>query len=331
MALARTEAATAELRFTNLAEGQRYLMDEIVVSVEARSPGGIAALTIDGVPVEGLIPGATNLHLSRRLRLRGMGEHVLRAELADATGRHTTTQVTIVRAPTAIESPEERLRMAMLGNLWEGAGPRLEDEAKFIEEEVARALFQRERFDLVSRDLLPRVLEENELRAALGNRAVDPGLKSLLAADVFAVGKVRRTGESMEIIVQAVSSESARVLAYADVAGTAASVEDLRVLARDLALRLEQEFPKVSGEVVQVSGSQCFSTLAAADRIRADLPCVVYRLGPAIVHPDTGATLGHPVEILARGTIAEVRPQLSRIALAPGADAVQVNDHVATR
>lgn len=322
---------TPQLRFTNLADGQRYLMDEIVVSVEARSPGGIAALRIDGTPVEGLVAGAKNLHLSRRLLLGSMGEHTITAELVDGAGNRATTEVHILRVPTAIENPEERLRMALLGSLWEGAGQRLEEEAQFVEEELARTLFQRRRFDLVSRDLLPRVLEENELRAALGNRAVDPGLRSLLAADVFAVGKIRRTGESMEIIVQAVSSESARVLAYADVAGNAATMDALRGLARDLALRLEQEFPKVAGDVVQLSGNQCFTTLSEADRIRADLPCVVYRMGPPIVHPDTGTLLGHAIEILARGTIAEVRPQLSRIALSGGAETIQVHDHVATR
>ena len=41
---------------------------------------------------------------------------------------------------------------------------------------------------------------------------------------------------------------------------------------------------------------------AEADRVRPELPCLVYRLGAPIVHPETGAVLGRPTEIIARGT-----------------------------
>ncbi len=221
--------------------------------------------------------------------------------------------------------------MALLGNLWEGAGPKLENESDFVAEELTGALFKRGRVDVVSRDALPRVLEEQELRTVLGSRDIAPGLRQIVPADVLVVGKVRRTGDTMEIVLQAVSSETSHILGYADVAGAVATLDDLRALVRDLALRFEQEFPRVSGLVVNVpADDRCFTTLTQADRVRPELPCIVYRFGEPIIHPGTGAVLGRPTQIIARGTLDEVQRQMSRVTLsAPGA--VQVNDHVATR
>lgn len=321
----------ARLRLTNLADGQRYLMDEIVVSVEASDPDGVSTVVLDGAPMDSLLPGATTQHLSRRVPLSGMGEHTITAVMTDALGNTTETRVTVFREPTAVELPDAQLRVALLGSLWEGAGQRVEGESAYVAEELARALFERGRFDLVSRDALPRVLEEQELRAVLGSRDLEDGLRTFVPADLFAVGKVRRTGEAMEIVLQAVSTETSSILAYADVAGRAETLDDLRALTRDLALRFEQEFPKVRGEVVQAGESQCHVTLNASDRIRNELPCVIYRLGDPIVHPVTGTVLGQPTEILARGRLDEVRAQMSRVALSPGGAPVQVNDHVATR
>src|SRR5690606_4493217 len=145
-------------------------------------------------------------------------------------------------------------------------------------------------------------------------RAMEAGLRQQLPADVLAVVKARRTGESMEIVLQAASTETSSILALADVAGCAQTLDDLRQLARDLALRFEQEFPKVSGEILQVNGSdQCFSSLSNADRVRKELPCVIYRYGEPILDPETGALLGRPTDVIARGKVAEVREQVSRI------------------
>jgi hypothetical protein len=81
----------------------------------------------------------------------------------------------------------------------------------------------------------------------------------------------------MEIVLQAVSSETSHILGYADVAGAVATLDDLRALVRDLALRFEQEFPRVSGLVVNVpADNRCFTTLTEADRVRPELPCIVY-------------------------------------------------------
>jgi len=324
-----TEEST--VRLSNLAEGQRYLMDEIVVAIEADDPQGIKEIALDGAPLTGILPGARTQFLSRRIRLDKIGTHTVHASMTNSKGDIRDAHVAIERVPTDIERPEERLRVALLGNLWEGAGARLENEAAFVAEELTGAMFKRGRVDVVSRDALPRVLEEQELRTVLGSRDLAPGLRQIVPADLLVVGKVRRTGDIMEIVLQAVSSETSHILGYADVAGAVSSLEDLRALVRDLAIRFEQEFPRVSGLVASVqSGERCFATLTTADRVRPELPCIVYRFGDPILHPGTGAVLGRQTEIIARGALDEVRRQMSRVTY-QATTPVQVNDHVATR
>lgn len=335
--LAQSTAEGLRVTMPNLADGQHYLMDEIIVAVEVEQAQDLVSLTLDGRPVEGWVPGRTTQQISRRIRLDGMGAHEVVAEAKNAAGLISTARATIERNPTAIEAPEEKLRVALLGNLWDGGVPKLADEGDYIVEELTRALFDRSRFDLVSRDAMPRVLEEQELSAVLGSRAMDPALRQLVAADLLTVGKVRRSGDSVEIILQAVSAADASILGYADVAGPANSEEELKSLAADLALRFEQEFPRAEGTVVQVSGgNQCFTTLTESDRVRPGMPCVVYRFGEEIRHPQTGAVLGRPVDIVAHGAVDEVRASMTRIGLSSPGDAtsnltVSANDFVITK
>lgn len=329
--LAQAMAPNAlQVSMPNLADGQRYLMDEIVVTVEASAAAPLESLELDGVPLP-IVPGARSMTISRRIPLEAMGERTITAT-ARAGAESESASATISRIPTAVELPEERLRVALLGNLWEGAGPRLEGEAAFVADELARAIFDGKRFDLISRDAMPRVLEEQELRTVLGSRSITPALRQIVPADLLTVGKVRRTGDTVEIVLHAVSSESSSIMGYADVAGEVKTLDDLRSLARDLALRFEQEFPRAHGTVVNAAGDRAFTTLAQPDRVRPELPCVVYRLGDSIIHPETGAVLGRSTEIVARGRLDEVQPRMSRVALeAGGAGAVQVNDDVVAR
>jgi hypothetical protein len=327
-------ADTATVRLTNIVDGQRYLMDEIVVTVAVDAPAPVEALSLNGRAIPGLIPGSRRQQVSRRIRLEGAGVHALTVEARLSDGTVRTAAATVERDLTEVEQLESRLRVALLGNLWEGAAPKLQDEADFIVEELGRRLFERGRFDLISRDALPRVLQEQELRTVLGSRDLDAETRSIVPADLLTVGKVRRTGNTVEIVLQAVSAETSAILGYADVAGSAGTLEELRGLVRDLALRFEQEFPRVEGLVVDVpSATRCFVDLGVADRVREDLPCVVFRYGAPIVHPQTGGELGRPTVILAEGYLREVRDQLSRIALddVDGTNTVQVSDHVLTK
>lgn len=314
--LAADTGNSASIEFTNLIEGLRFLKDEIVVSMRISSPDEIQSLDINGVPIESLIPGRREQRVSRRIRLEHEGPNLLVASLSDASGNKAQERLTVVREFTEIESGAGRLTVALLGNVWEHSGPVLPGESEVISDELARVLFERGRFDLLSRDALPQVLAEQELVAALGSRKARAALGSVIQAELLIIGKIRRSGEALEIILQAISSDTSRILAYADVAGPVRSIDDLTRLVYDLALRLEQEFPRVQGLIIDVdSPNKLLCDLTEAHGLRPELRCIVFRKGEERVHPVTGQTLGAPMHILAEGYLDSVQKQLSTIRL----------------
>lgn len=323
------------IRFPNLENGQRYLMDEIVVDLAVSAKHGIRSLTLNEVPVE-FLPGRAHQRVSRRIVLDKEGPTDLVAVLVDEEGTQHEANVTVERVLTEVEALSNRLNLAMLGNIWEGPNRAFEAEETFVSDELTRDLYEGGRFDLVTREKLPQVLTEQELAAALGGRNGVSPLRDIVPTDLMVVGMVRRDAASIEIILQAINPETSQLAGYVDVAGPAESKDDLRALVADLALRLTQEFPRVQGHVVGVqSDARIFADLAHADRIRPRMKCLVFRYGAPIVHPGTGQELGRPTEILAEGWFNDVADALSEVRLNAGQKggipAIEVQDFVITK
>ena len=337
VAVARTpDTGTApSVHFGNLAEGQRYLMDEIVVDLEVSGPAGIKRVTINGTSVA-CLPGRTHQRVSRRVALPKEGPATIRAVVEDASGARGETSVTVQRALTDVEQLSNKLSLALLGNIWEGPNRGTDAEETFISDELTRVLYEQGRFDLLSRDALPQILTEQELAAALGGRNGALPLRDLVPAELMVAGLVRRDTDSIEIILEAISPDTSQLMGYADVAGTAKTKDELCALVADLALRFTQDFPKVQGDVADVrSQTKIYATLSRADRVRPNMKCLICRHGPPVIDPATGAELGRPAEILAEGWLADVADALSLVRVGAAKNGsergIEVHDFVVTK
>jgi hypothetical protein len=235
------------VRFASLREGQRYLMDEVVVTVETLGDAPVADVTLDGIPLQP-VPGRAAQTLSRRVRLSD-GPNVFEAVARDRQGREARATVTVDRAPTAIEALANRLSVALLGNLWRGNGPALAGEQDHILGELEGGLGSLGRFRLVDRALLPEVLGEQQLGALLGSGEARLEMGRTVPADLALVGRAWRDHDSIELVVEAVSTDTALFVARSDVAGRADTLEELDELVSLLALRIAQDFPRAGGSV----------------------------------------------------------------------------------
>lgn len=323
------------VRFANLKNGQRYLMDEIVADLEVSADAGIKSLSLNGIPVS-VLPEHSRQRVSRRVVLPKEGPMEIVAVVEDGNGVRQEARVTVERVLTAVESLSNRLSLAMLGNIWEGPNRDVEAEERFVSDELARLLYDQHRFDILTRDQLPQILTEQELAAAVGGRHGVSPLKELVPSELMLVGMVRRDADTIEIILQAISPETSQLMGYVDVAGIARTKDDLRALVADLALRLYQEFPRVQGQVVDTrGGTSVYSNLAMADRVRPRMKCVVFRHGPPVVDPVTGTELGRPTDIVAEGWFDDVTDSLSSITVgtqdSPGTPGIEVQDFVITK
>jgi hypothetical protein len=320
-----------KVNLANLANGQHYLMDEIVVDIEIEAPAGVRSLSLNNVPVE-LLPDRGSQRLSRRVTLPRTGPQTIVAVLEDSNGAHTEARADIERIPTEVEQLSNRLSLAILGNIWEGPNRVAEAEETFIADELNRLLYDDGRFDLVARDALPEVLTEQELAAAAGSRNGASPLRDVVPAELMAVGLVRKDTESVEIILQAISLETSQLMGYADIAGRANNREELRALVSDLTLRFLQEFPRVQGQIAAVRGKDgAISNLSESDRIRPKMKCLLFRQGEEIHDPVTGALLGAPSEVIAEGWFDDVTSTMSTIRLPQGQGPIEVQDFVITK
>ena len=323
--------STPKVTLANLASGQRYLREEIVVDIEIEAPAGVRSLTLNEAPVD-VLPVRGSQRLRRRVALPEAGPVAMIAVLEDQQGKRVETRADIERVLTDVEQLSNRLSLAILGNIWEGPNRVAQAEETFIADELNRVLYDEGRFDLVARDALPEILTEQELAAAAGSRHGASPLRDIVPAEMMAVGLVRKDAESVEIILQAISLETSQLMGYADIAGRANTREELRVLVADLALRFLQEFPRVQGQVASVRGADtAISNLSQRDRVRPKMKCLLFRQGEEIHDPVTGALLGAPAEVIAEGWFDGVTPTLSTIRLPQGQAAIEVQDFVITK
>jgi len=323
------------IRFTDLKTGQKFLMDEIVVGLDIDAANPVAKAQLNGIDLD-LIPGRTVQRLSRRVSLQP-GVNQLEASAEDTAQQVGTASVAVERQTTAVEQPEGRLSVAVLGNVWKGNSPLLENEAAVIADELVRELEARGRFNLIDRSLLPEVLAEQELSAALSSKDGRLALGKVVPAELVFVGRARRDAESLEIVLEALSTETSLLMGRADVAGSARDLGELRRMVGDLALRVIQDFPRAYGQVAAVKGPETVVTnLNAALGIRPSMKFIVYRYGEEIADPATGRSLGHDTQIIAEMLVKSVDENKSigeRVLKEsePAPPAVQVGDYVVTK
>ena len=256
IAKAPPEPGPPAIRFLSVRDENRYFREEIIVAFDVTATAPLAALELNGRPVQ-IVPGRSIQSASRRILL-APGENSLEVRAVDRDGQESRETVAVTRHLTPMESPASRLQAAVLGSVWTGRN-NAEEEAEIIPAELENEPALGDRFNLVDRgDLLAEAIEEQGLNAALASKQGRIDLGRLLAAEVMFIGRVRKDYDgTIEIILEGISTETAMFVARADVAGPAGSLDELTRLVNDLALRITQEFPdpEDQGTVTRVRGA----------------------------------------------------------------------------
>jgi hypothetical protein len=320
-----TTATKSMIEVTNAIGGQKYRLEEIVLGMLVRSSSPIDQVVINGVKVENLVPGRKEQTISRRIPLPD-AENTVRIEVLDTAGESDIQEFTIIREFTDIHLPGNRLNLAILGNIWAGTAPDLADDADYITRRLKAELSSQNRFALLSDDEMQDIVDERELTLAFGDKQSRQAISSgLLQAEVLVIGKVHRSFDSIEVVLEAIDPVSSTVIGYADVAGPNNTREDLQRLTSDLALRFQQLFPVAQGKIIRVQGgNKARTTLNQADGVSKNIRCIVYRRGPEQFHETTGESLGFDTEIIANGYLNDVRKDQSVLSILADGTRVEI-------
>jgi tetratricopeptide (TPR) repeat protein len=241
------------------------------------------------------------------------GDNLFTISATDRGGRETAATVKVVRRVAESLQIGRRLSVAVMplqqkgrpSDLYQGAYDALEN-----------VLVNQRRFQIVNRIQLETVLKELKLsQTGLVDRAKAVEVGRIAAAEAMLVGTVNVTDKDVEMWAQLVSVETSKVLVNQDVYDPIRSGESFRNKVRELADKIRQNYPLVTGAVIEVANQRVAVDLGSQHKVAPDMKVIVFMEGAPLVHPQTKAVLGRRTDILGEGVINEVASQFSMAAV----------------
>jgi len=342
IALAKAGGQTGQpsIHFVDPSSGQTFYESEIAMEVEIDSDQPIKTAKIGDASLD-LIPGRTNQRISRRILVDRPGKHSIPASLVTNSGATSQDEITIQRKENEVESVG-KLEVAFLGCTYDTVSKTLDDGTDIqnvLYDWLSGDLSDTDRFrNILERDpnLMQKILNEQELSATLGDKSKTLAVGKIFPAEMLIMGKVHRLPDNVDIRLEGWTTEvygmkDAVRMVDADVSGPAGSNEELRELLRVLALKFEQQLPRVQGHVVLVDKRTAVTDLSKKDGIRPELKVVVYRdeIIPGI---NGGKDLRRP-KIVAQGILDQVTTDTSDVQIlkTEGTDTIERGQFVVTK
>ena len=189
--------------------------------------------------------------------------------------------------------------------------------SNFFQDFLIEALVNQDRFQVVERNMLELILQEQKLsRTSLFNAKTALKVGRLVAAQSIVAGSIIHSRLGSEIIARVIDTETSDILAAVDVYDEVTNTKSLRSLSEGLALKIHREFPLIGGMVIQKKANSILSDLGKGE-IKVSRRLIVFREEP-IKHPLTGKWLGSDNVILGRAQVTQVMPELSKANILDG-------------
>lgn len=333
MLLAQSEGGSAagagplvELR--NWTESQTVFFDQIYLEGSVQDEGGLQGVSINGQSV--LRKPGKSCFFNYLAELKE-GENQFSIEARNAAGGRVEKRISVLRKAQKVRELGARMNVAILPLERKGK-PGLNSEG--LEDALTDGLFSRNRFGLVERNQLERVLREQKLGSTeLADPDAAVRLGKILSAQGVLMGTAVEKENSLEIYVRLVDTETSLLLCAVDVYGEDVDPLLMKRLCAGLVLKLIDEMPLVEGMVVQAKGNRIISDLGMASRIRKGMRTVIFQEEEPIRHPVTGAILGADTKELGYASVRSVQEHMSELELLGkgSADAIQPKQKIITQ
>jgi TolB-like protein len=199
----------------------------------------------------------------------------------------------------------ERMSVAVLPFDNKGAS---QDLGEIILDKMITALFAQERFKVIERTQLDKVLQEQQLGlSGVVDASTAAALGKGLGVDAIIMGSVAATRSgSISIDARAIDTESATIIVAHDAYSGSADALSVKNIVENLANKFTQSLPLVSGTVIQVNtDNTILLDVGRVGGLKKGLKCVVYKEGPELRHPISGEILGRKTIILGEVLITE--------------------------
>lgn len=199
----------------------------------------------------------------------------------------------------------ERMSIAVFPFENKGAS---EDLGEIVLDKMITALFNEQRFRVIERSQLNRIIEEQQLGlSGIIDASTAAALGKGLGVDAIILGSVAATRSgSISIDARAIDTESATIIVAHDSYSGNADALSVKTAVENLANKIAQSIPLVEGSVIQVN--QDNTILLDGGRhagLRKGLKCIIYKEGPELKHPISGEVLGRKTIIIGEVLVTE--------------------------
>lgn len=189
------------------------------------------------------------------------------------------------------------------------------------------------RFKVIERAQLEKILEEQKLGlSGVLDASTAAQIGKGIGVDAVVCGSVTRAGNSATIDARLVDTESAAIVTAKDAFTKNLSLVALNEMVAEVAAKIKNDMPLISGYVIKVEGDRLTLDLGSAHNVRKGMKCHVYREGEPIVHPVTNQVIGKAIVEISEAQLQEVFESYAVAVLVKAKNgAPQIRDRVITK
>ena len=208
--------------------------------------------------------------------------------------------------PAEIGSPMtevgERLRIAILP--FENRGS---DESMDLLDKLITVFVNLERFKVLERARLEKVLEEHQLgMSGFIDATTAAEIGKGIGVDAVVTGSISWNRNEVGVDARFIDTETAAIISAQDAYSTHTDLRSLNDMLGQLAGKFRGDLPVVTGYVIDVSDGRITFDLGRSKHVKKGMKCYVYREGAPIIHPVSKQVIGKMIDILCESQLDDV-------------------------
>lgn len=304
-------------------------IDRFYVEGEAFDNNKVERILVNGREIQAA--KGKKVFFSKMVKLKE-GANKITVEALDGSGNKSSSSFTLKRIVPSSRQASARMSLSILpfsGKIKNSTVQEMADDF------LAAALIDQKRFQIVEREKLKQILQEQKLAK---EKLTDPEhsiqVGRLMSADAMLATTITEGQKSVEIISRLINTETAEVMETKDAYVEDKSLASVKELMEGLAAKLTVSLPVVEGIVVKREKGTVFSDIGKGSGVRTSMGAAIYRRGKEIRHPVSGKSLGWDMVKIGDGTFEDVEDGFSKIRLhdkAKQPQDIQAKDIVITR
>ena len=281
-----------DIQIEDLSDSQTVYTDSIYIAGRIADASEIGTVTLNNTLIS--TTEGRNILFSRLVELRD-GDNIITVEAEDSEGNRAKKEITVIKKNMQLsELPAEifdkRMRLAIYPFDQKGT---YSEKSSYFQDIFTLAFQQQNRFQLIDRTIMDRILEEQELsRSGLVDRNAAIKLGKLMSAQAIITGSISETERGIEIVGRMIDTETSKILVTEKIYCTTRDISALKFLAESMVVNLVNDLPMLQGIVIKRKDGHIYIDLGQ-DRMALHGRLIIYRdSGPDSLNSKESAVLG---------------------------------------